>query len=61
MLIYLHGGGGVGDDVRRLQGQAQALLAGIAKFKKGPCYIVVPQCLRKTERWRSWDLGSKKI
>ena len=35
LLIYLHGAGGVGDDVRRLQGQARALLEGIKKFKKG--------------------------
>ena len=33
LLIYLHGAGGVGDDVRRLQGQARALLEGIKKFK----------------------------
>ena len=61
LLIYLHGGGGVGDDVRRLQGQAQALLTGIAKFKKGPCHIVVPQCLRKRKdggrgTWEAKDL-----
>ena len=61
LLIYLHGGGGVGDDVRRLQGQAHALLAGIEKFKKGPCHIVVPQCLRKRKdggrgTWEANDL-----
>ena len=35
LLIYLHGAGGVGDDVRRLQGQARALLEGIKNSKKG--------------------------
>ena len=34
LLIYLHGAGGVGDDVRRLQGQARALLEGIKKFNE---------------------------
>ncbi len=46
LLIYLHGAGGVGDDVGRLQGQARALLMGIEKFDKGPCQVVVPQCSR---------------
>ena len=35
LLIYLYGAGGIGSDVRRLQGQARALLEGIKKFKKG--------------------------
>ena len=49
LLIYLHGGGGVGNDVRRLQGQAKALLEGIDRFEKGPCHVVVPQCSRIRE------------
>ena len=61
LLIYLHGGGGVGDDVRRLQGQARALLEGIKKFKKGPCHVVVPQCSRTRKAggrgtWEASDL-----
>ena len=61
LLFYLHGGGGVGDDVLRLQGQAQALLEGIEKFKKGPCYVVVPQCSRTRRAggrgtWEASDL-----
>ena len=61
LLIYLHGGGGVGDNVRRLQGQAHALLSGIKKFQKGPCHVVVPQCLRKRKdggrgTWEAKDL-----
>jgi len=46
LLIYLHGAGGVGNDVQRLQGQVRALISGIKKFEKGPCHVVVPQCLR---------------
>ena len=61
LLIYLHGGGGVGEDVRRLQGQARALLEGIKKFKKGPCHIVAPQCSRTRKAggrgtWEASDL-----
>ena len=61
LLIYLHGAGGVGDDVRGLQGQARALLEGIKKFKKGPCHVVVPQCSRTRKAggrgtWESSDL-----
>ena len=61
LLIYLHGGGGVGDDVGRLQGQARALLEGIEKFKKSPCHIVVPQCSRTRKAggrgtWEASDL-----
>ena len=61
LIIYLHGAGGVGDDVRRLQGQVRALLSGIQKFDKGPCYIVVPQCLRTRKSggrgtWEASDL-----
>jgi predicted peptidase len=61
LLIYLHGAGGVGDDVGRLQGQARALLEGINQFKKGPCHIVVPQCSRTRKvggrgTWEASDL-----
>ena len=35
LLIYLPWSRRGGDDVRRLQGQARALLEGIKKFKKG--------------------------
>ena len=61
LLIYLHGAGGVGSDVKRLQGQARALLEGINQFKKGPCHIVVPQCSRTRKAggrgtWEASDL-----
>lgn len=61
LLIYLHGAGGVGNDVKRLQGQARALLEGINRFGKGPCHIVVPQCSRTRKAggrgtWEASDL-----
>lgn len=61
LLIYLHGAGGKGSDVTRLQGQAHALLEGIEKFKKDPCHVVVPQCSRTLKSggkgtWEASDL-----
>ena len=61
LLIYLHGAGGVGNDVLRLHGQARALIEGIRKFEKGPCNLVVPQCLRTQKSggrgtWEATDL-----
>jgi predicted peptidase len=47
LLIYLHGGGGKGDDIRRIGGQVRQLTEGIQRFGKGPCLIVAPQCLRQ--------------
>jgi len=49
LLIYLHGAGGVGEDVHKIRGQAARLWQGIAKFGKGPCIVVAPQCLGKTK------------
>ncbi|NIP92058.1 MAG: hypothetical protein GWO24_00690, partial [Akkermansiaceae bacterium] len=48
LLIYLHGAGAVGDEIRRISGPARGVVQGIAKFKKGPCVVVAPQCLRAT-------------
>lgn len=52
LLIYLHGAGAVGDEIRRISGQARGLVKGIARFKKGPCLVVAPQCLRATPAGR---------
>ena len=62
LLIYLHGGGGVGSDVRRVGMQANALVDGINQFGKGPCFVVVPQCKKsKKDRgrgtWQAEDLN----
>jgi predicted peptidase len=49
LLIFLHGAGGVGDDVRRIKGQPMRVWRGIKEFGKGPSIVVAPQCLRKTK------------
>lgn len=61
LLIFLHGAGGVGRDVRRIQDRPADLWQGIARFGKGPCLVVAPQCLPDAggERgiWTSEDLN----
>lgn len=62
LLIYLHGGGAIGSDLHRVGEQAHALILGIHQFEKGPCFVVVPQCLRTkhcAERgtWQEKDLN----
>ena len=61
LLIYLHGAGGVGRDVLRLQGQSRRMWRGTAQFGKGPCLVVAPQCLKTTKQgqrgiWNADDL-----
>lgn len=46
IVIYLHGAGGVGDDVRRIAGQPGAVLRSIERLGHSPCLLVAPQCLR---------------
>lgn len=57
LLIYLHGGGGKGTDIRRIAGQVRQLTDGIQRFRKGPCLIVAPQCLRQSKDGAraTWD------
>jgi predicted peptidase len=62
LLIYLHGSGGGFAPLERIGGQARALLFGIEKFGKRPCYVVVPQCFQKTKSgtkstWEPQDLN----
>ena len=62
LLIYLHGSGGGFAPLERIGRQARALLSGIDKFGKGPCYVVVPQCFQKTKSgakstWEPADLN----
>jgi predicted peptidase len=63
LLIYLHGSGGGFAPLERIEWQARALLSGIDKFGKGPCYVVVPQCFQKTKSgtkstWEPADLNT---
>jgi predicted peptidase len=52
LVIYLHGAGGVGNEIRKIKGQPLAVVEGIAKFEKGPCFVVAPQCLKVTPAGR---------
>ena len=59
----MHGSGGGFAPLERIGGQARALLFGIDKFGKGPCYVVVPQCFQKTKSgtkstWEPADLNT---
>ena len=54
LIIYLHGAGGVGNNIRRVGGQTRGLLRGIEKFKKGPAYIVAPQSIKLTKEGGGW-------
>ena len=47
LLIYLHGAGGVGNDINKIKGQSGSVWKGIMEFDKGPCIVVAPQCLRQ--------------
>ena len=60
LVIYLHGSGGRGDDIRKVKGQAQAIVLGVKKSSAGPCLVVAPQCGKGTESkhgiWTTNDL-----
>jgi predicted peptidase len=57
LLIYLHGAGGGRPPLNRLGMQANALRRGIEKYGKGPCFVVVPQCLptKKNGERATWE------
>jgi predicted peptidase len=62
IVIYLHGAGGVGDDINRIKGQPMGVCRGVQTFQKGPCIIVAPQCLRTSKQgkrgiWNADDLN----
>ena len=56
-LIYLHGAGGGRPPLTRMGMQANALRIGIEKYDKGPCFVVVPQCLptKKNGERATWE------
>lgn len=54
LLIYLHGAGGVGNNIHKLKGQARPLWQGIETFGKGPCIVVAPQCLKNGKAGGGW-------
>ena len=57
LVIYLHGGGGVGDDVWKIAGQVRGLIRGIHRFDQSSCLVVAPQCRRsstKSDKRGTW-------
>jgi CubicO group peptidase (beta-lactamase class C family)/dienelactone hydrolase len=62
LVIYLHGAGGTGSDIRKITGQSRRLVEAIGQFDKGPCLVVAPQCRRESEKsdlkgiWEPTDL-----
>ena len=62
LLIFLHGAGGVGDDIKKIQGKPTEIWEGIRKYAKGPVMIVAPQCLKQDKKgergiWTPEDLN----
>lgn len=64
LLIFLHGAGGVGNDVQqsKVKGKPTEIWQGIRKFNQGPALVVAPQCLtqgKNGERgiWTPEDLN----
>jgi predicted peptidase len=61
LLIFLHGAGGVGQDIQQIKARPTDVWKGIEKFGKGPCIVVAPQCLKTAngERgiWTAEDLN----
>lgn len=64
LLVFLHGAGGVGNDVRHatVSGRPSEVWAGIRRFGKGPAIVVAPQCLQQNKRgdrgiWTPEDLN----
>ena len=57
LFIYLHGGGGVGDDATKNTSRARVLIKGLHQFDKGPVLVVAPQCKRtspNTDQRGTW-------
>ena len=54
LVIYLHGAGGVGDNIQKIRGQAGQVWKGIEKFKKSPCILVAPQASKRARENGGW-------
>lgn len=61
LLIYLHGAGGVGDNIQKLRGQAGQVWQGIGKHKKGPCFVVAPQAGKRAREDGGWVPGDLNV
>jgi len=47
LLIFLHGGGGRGNDIHRIKKKSAMSWKGIQNAGKGPCIVVTPQAMKK--------------
>lgn len=62
LVIYLHGGGGTGDEIRKITGQSRGLVEALRRFGKSRCLVVAPQCRRESDKsdlrgtWEPKDL-----
>jgi predicted peptidase len=54
LLIYLHGAGGVGDNIHKISGQATPVWRGVEKFANTPCIVVAPQCNKRVSEGGGW-------
>ena len=54
LVIYLHGGGGVGDDIRKISGQVTLVWKAMRDFVEEPCYLAAPQCVSKVKEGGGW-------
>ena len=62
MVLFHHGGGGVGsDNLANLESPCPLEWAGPERQAKHPCFIVAPQIPGKGERWKKDDLPITQI
>ena len=54
LLIFLHGGGGRGEDILRIKKKSGMSWHGIQKFNKGPCIVVTPQSRKNKKGGPGW-------
>ena len=54
LVIYLHGAGGVGDNIQKVRGQAGQVWKGIEKYKKNPSIVVAPQASKRAREAGGW-------
>ncbi len=46
LLIYLHGAGGIGDEIEKIRGQVGRMTQAMQQTRPQPCIVVAPQVLR---------------
>lgn len=59
LIISLHGGGGGGHEIRKLRGQAKAILKALDQQNREDVIVVSPQCLKNPSGagWLAHDLN----